>query len=101
MSGCLSAFETIGSEPHLRFLSVMIARLMLSLKKAAASQQGGWSFGEPTTYTSIRFAERRGDSTRDEIDLDIFASTHEGTQSRAIASDDAKGGYWGHRPSLS
>jgi hypothetical protein len=97
MSGCFLAFETIGSEPHLRFLSVMVARLMLSLKKAADSQQHGWCFGEPTTHTTIRFAERRGGvSTRDEMHLDIFASTHEGTQSQVIVSDDAKGGYWGH-----
>jgi hypothetical protein len=96
----LFASRTIRSKPCLRFIPVMVTRLMLSLKKAAASQK--WSFGEPTTYTSMRFAERLGGvSTRDEINLDIFASTHEGTQSRAIASDDAKGGYWGHRPSLS
>jgi hypothetical protein len=78
MSGCLFASETVGSEPHLRFLSVMITRLMLSLKKAAALQQDGWSFGEPTTYTGMRFAGRRGGvSTRDEIHLDNFASTRE------------------------
>jgi hypothetical protein len=84
MSGCLLASETIGSKPHLRFIPVMVTRLMLSLKKAAASQQE-WNFGEPTTHTAMRFAERRGGvSTRDEIHLDIFASTHEGTQSRAM-----------------
>jgi hypothetical protein len=81
MSGYPFASKTIRSEPRLRFIPVMITRLMLSLKKAASSQK--WSFGEPTTHTTIRFAERRGGiSTQDEIDLDVFASTREGTQSR-------------------
>jgi hypothetical protein len=84
MSGYLFVPETIGSEPRLRLVPVMVTRLLLSLKKAAASQKYGWSLGEPTTHTTMRFAERRGGvSTRDEIHLDIFASTHEGTQSRA------------------
>ena len=59
---------------------------MLSLKKAASSQEHGWSLGEPTTHTTMRFAERRGGVVpRDEIRLirlDTFASTHEGTQSQ-------------------
>jgi len=59
----------------------MITRLLLSLKKAGASREDGWSFGEPTTHTTMEFAERRGgDITRDEIHLDIFASTQERTQ---------------------
>jgi hypothetical protein len=66
----------------------MVTRLLLSLKKAAASQKHGWRFGEPTTYTTMRFAERRGDSTGDEIPLDTFANTHEETQS--LASDRAR-----------
>ena len=61
----------------------MITRLLLSLKKATASQEKGWSLGEPTTHTSMRFAEGRGVATRDEISLDTFANTHEGTQSQA------------------
>jgi len=60
---------------------VMITRLLLSLREAASSQENGWSLGEPTTHTTIRFAERRGGAaTRDEISLDTFASTNEGTQ---------------------
>ena len=81
MFGHLFAFETIGSEPRLRLLPVMITRLMLSLKKAASSHEHGWSLGKPTTHTTIRFAERRGDiSTGDEIRLDTFGGTHEATQ---------------------
>jgi len=60
----------------------MITRLLLSLKKAAASkEEHGWSFGEPTTHTTMRFAGRRGDATRDEIHLDTFVSAQEGTES--------------------
>jgi hypothetical protein len=81
MSGYLFASETVGSELRLRLLPVMVTRLLLSLKKVAASRQHGWSLGEPTTHTTMSFAERRGGvSTRDEIHLDIFASTQEGTQ---------------------
>ena len=80
MSRYFFASETMGSEPRLRFIPVMITRLMLSLKKAASSQEHGWSFGEPNTHATIRFAERRSDiSTRDEICLDTLASTREGT----------------------
>ena len=83
-SGDLTASEITGPEPRLRFVPVMITRLMLSLKKAATPQEDGWSLGEPTTHNTMRFAERRGGvATRDEIPLDTFASTHEGTQSRA------------------
>ena len=61
----------------------MITRLLLSLKKANASEEHGWSFGEPTTHTTMKFAERRsGATTRDEVSLDTFAGTQEGTQSQ-------------------
>ena len=84
MSEDLLASETIGPEPRLSFLPVMITRLMLSLKKAATSQVNGWSFGEPTTHSTIRFAERQGGAaTRNEIRLDTFVSTNEGIQSPA------------------
>ena len=74
------AFEAIGSDPRLRYIQVMITRLLLSLKKAVTLQKHGWSFGEPTTHTTMRFAERRdGIITRDVIRLDTFASTQEGT----------------------
>jgi len=56
---------------------------MLSLKKAARSEEDGWRLGEPTVHTTMGFAERQGGvSTGDEIPLDTFASTQEGTQSR-------------------
>jgi len=59
----------------------MTTRLLLSLKKAGALQEHGWSLGEPTMPTTMQFAERRGgDVTRGEIRLDIFAGTHEGNQ---------------------
>ena len=81
MPGDFVASETIGSEPRLRYLLVMITRLLLSLKKASASQEYGWNLGEPTMHTAMGFAERRSVSTRDEIRLDTLASTHEGAQS--------------------
>jgi len=72
------------------YLSVMITRLMLSLKKAATSQENGWSFGEPTTHTTMRFAERRGGvPARDEIHLDTFASTQAEIRSRRDEMKDA------------
>ena len=62
---------------------MMITRLLLSLRKASASQERGRSFGESTTRTTIRFVERRGGTTMtDAIYLDTFSSTHEGTQSQ-------------------
>ena len=77
------AFEVIGSDPRLRYLPVMITRLMLSLRKAGTPQEHGWSLGEPTTHTAMRFAEPRGGVvTRDEIHLDTFASTYEEAQSQ-------------------
>ena len=57
---------------------MMVTRLLLSLKKAGASQEHGWSFGEPTTHTTMKFADRRnGVATKDEISLDTLASTQE------------------------
>ena len=74
MSRNLFASETIRSDPHLRYLPAMITRLLLSLKKASASQECGWTLGEPTACTTMRFAER-GVATRNEIRLDTFTST--------------------------
>jgi len=84
MSGYLFAFRHIASESRLRFLPVMITRLLLSLKKAGAPKEHGWGFGEPTTHTTMKFAEDRspGATTRDEISLDTFVSTQERTQSQ-------------------
>ena len=67
--------EAVESEPHARYLPVMITRLMLSLKKAAVSQtsEGLWSFGEPAAVTRISFARPQGrETSRDEISLDSF-----------------------------
>jgi hypothetical protein len=59
----------------------MITRLMLSLKEAAVSQENGWSLGEPTTHTTVRFAELQdGVATGDEMSMDTSANTHEGTK---------------------
>ena len=81
MSRDLFAFEAIGSDPGLRYLPAMITRLMLSLKKAGTSEEHGWSLGEPSVQTTMRFARRQGGVlTRDDIRLDTFPSTHEETQ---------------------
>lgn len=80
MSEYLFASDTVRSELRLRYLPVMVTRLMISLKKATASRDEAWNLGEPTVHTTMRFAERRGGiATRDEINLDTFASTHEET----------------------
>ena len=71
----------------------MITRLLLSLRKAGASREDTWNLGQPTTHTTMRFAERRGGvSTGDEIRLDTFASTREGSQSQ---EHDGVGGVTG------
>lgn len=83
MSRDLITSETVGFEPRLSFLPVMITRLMLSLKKAATLQDNGWSLGESTTHSTTRFAQlQSGVATRDEIRLDTFASTYEEIQSQ-------------------
>ena len=70
----------MGSEPFVRYTPVMVTRLMLSLKKAAASQVDGWSFGEPT----IRFSEPQGAVvTSDEVRPDTFSNGYAGARSRA------------------
>ena len=84
MSGDFIVSETIGSEPRLSFVPVMVTRLMLSLKKAATPQEDRWSFGELTAHSTMRFAEHRdGGTTRYETHLDTFASTDEGNRNRA------------------
>jgi len=77
MSGYLFSSETLRSELRLRFIPVMVTRFLLSLRKATAMQDHGWSLGEPT---NMRFAARRGGLvTRDEvIRLDVYTSTYEG-----------------------
>ena len=61
----------------------MISRLLLSLKKASASQEQGWSFGELSTRSVMKFAERPvGAATKDEINLGTFASKREEIQSQ-------------------
>ena len=51
------------SEPRVRYLPVMITRIMLSLKKAAASQGDHWSFGESSTFTGVKIAGVRNHNT--------------------------------------
>ena len=83
MFGYFFSSETkFKSEPCLRCVSVMITRLLLSLKKADASREYDWSLEEITTHTTMGFAGHRGVATRDEILLDTFASAHEGTRGR-------------------
>ena len=72
--------KAAGTEPLVRYLPVMIARLMLSLRRAATLQESPWSFGEP----SIRFAEPQGPAAMsDEMCLDTFSSRHVGARSQA------------------
>ena len=76
--------EIIESESHIRFLPVMVARLILSLKKAAALQGSARSFGVPNTNSAPHFAARRRVvSTGDDICLDTLATTYEGARSPA------------------
>jgi len=84
MSEGLLVSATIGSEPYLRYLPVMITRLLLSLKKANASQEQAWGLRELSTHTTMEFAESRCGTTTGshEMCLEIFASTREETQSR-------------------
>ena len=90
MSRHLFAFQNITSESRPRFLPVMVTRLLLSLKKASASREQGWSLGEPTTHTTMKFVERRGGiTTKDiEIPLGTFSSSQETTQSQEWRHDE-------------
>jgi len=75
--------EAVGSELCVRYLPVMITRLMLSLKKATALKGDAWSFGGPTINNTVGFVERRGSvTTRDEIRLDTFESSYGGARSQ-------------------
>ena len=79
MSKRLFPSKVAGSNPLPRFLPVMIARLMISLKKATMKQDA-WSFGEPT----MKFAEPRPVvTTFDEIRLDTFTTMSAFARSRA------------------
>ena len=71
--------QQVGLISFIRYLPMMITRLMLSLKKASTSQEEAWSIGEPT----MRFAEPRPVVvTSGEIHLDTFANESVGVQSR-------------------
>lgn len=80
----LLASENSASELRIRYIPVMITRLLLSLKKAS-SEEYLWSLGELTTNT-MRFAEHGGAmATRDDsIHPDTIPSKQEGAQSRAL-----------------
>jgi hypothetical protein len=58
----------------------MITRLMLSLKKAADSQEHAWTLGEPTTVIPMRFAERQDVIMMHDMSPNTSASTDERTQ---------------------
>ena len=66
--------NAVGPEPHSRYLPVMISRIMLSLKKAAASQGDYWSLGDPSSFTGIRFADtvRGREAPGDEVPLEAL-----------------------------
>ena len=59
-----------------RYISIMITRLMISLRKAAHLQGSAWTMGESTvnrgpgreTYSMIRFAPNRGALNRRDDD---------------------------------
>ena len=92
-----SLFVYVRSERCLRYLPVMITRLILSLKKADASKVQAWSLREPTAHTTMRFAERQGGAiTGDEMRLDTFANMRDGTQNLAWW---CKGYCWDFVPS--
>jgi len=80
------AFQHIESKSRPRFLPIMITRLLLSLKKAGSqSEEYEWSFGGPTTHTTIKFVDCRlegGVATRDEISLNTFSGARERTYSQ-------------------
>jgi len=83
-SKCHFASEPVGPKLRVRYLPVMVGRLMLSLRKAAALQGGVWSFGEPATSIGMRFAERRGpDATGDGMHLGTSSGGREEVQTRA------------------
>jgi len=59
------------SEPRVRYLPVMITRIMLSLKKAAASQGDRWSLGESSVFTDVRIANFRSHNTADDAPITL------------------------------
>jgi len=78
------ASETIWFNPRLRYLPVMITRLLLSLKKATVPNEQGWSLGDPTAHTYVGYAERRGRLFMgDGMRLETLASSDEGAQGGA------------------
>jgi hypothetical protein len=71
-----------------RLLPVMITRLLLSIKKAAALQEDGWNLKQSIVYT-MRSADHEGSlGTRDEIRMNAFASTGTGVQVRSDGAED-------------
>ena len=57
----------------------MVTRIMLSLKKAAASQGDQWSLGGSTTLTGVVFAGNQNrDATGDGIALETLRSKGRG-----------------------
>jgi len=63
---------------------MMVVRLMLSLRKASATQHDSWNGGERNTATSVRFAGGQSPEVmRAEIRLDALGGGRERAQSRA------------------
>jgi len=77
------SIQLLPASGNIAYLSVMISRLMISLKKAADSQQTGWSLGQPSATLDINFRSVSGFShpprggrgirgTEDDIMLDTL-----------------------------
>lgn len=66
--------DAVVSKRYFRFLPVMVTRIMISLKKAAASQDDLWSLGQPTSrFTGVMFAGHHdGDTQGNGMTLDTF-----------------------------
>lgn len=78
----LFASEAIRPELCVRYLPVMIGRLVISLKKAA-SQEDLWGLGRPIINVGVGFDEGHGSGvTGDDIRMDTFAGGDEGTHGR-------------------
>ena len=76
----------------------MVTRIMLSLKKAAATQGDQWSFGEPTAFTGMRFAGNRDhDAPGDAIALQTHQSkgSEGGMKFGAMSQMTMDSGSWG------
>ena len=64
-----------------RYLPVMIGRIMLSLRKAAGSQQGNWSLAERSTLVPVlpvmKFQRPRRslNARKDDVRLEVLSES--------------------------